>query len=572
MCRSSGGGVTSCINDDYDLSDIDTTSKFQVNNLVLPINIDEIKLQNIIEIEEGGQIQIADDKYVFIEPGNFTSDNISIEKVLINAPEVEPTKSTVELKGSIQGMSVTKGVELHYPISDLSSPFTYETHSVSDFIVDMDEVGTEFSVKIVFDIIGLTQIVDSYTIRGLELKVPKGLTLTSDEGTYDPETGILSLPDKVYHGEELSFVINVAKINIDNAGIYYDHDSHTIIFSDKVGIHAGEIVVTEDDFVTGAGFANLPAQIELYNYFDLSQLVVTSFTGKIKYTLEGLDIAPISLTDIPDVLSQEQTDITLVNPQIYLTLNNPLAQYNLYAQTGVTITAIRENETPTIHTLDDDYFTIAGDAANPMNVFCLSPTMPDAYYGGYSDATFVPYSSLATVLSGNGLPETLNVTLDDPNVPEQSVENLLLGTDLGLIHGHYTLYAPLELGVNSQIVYRSTEDGWNDEDVDAITIKDMEVAATVTNQLPLDIMLTGYPIDVNGNKINNVEIEGAQVAAGAANQPLSIKITGEVTHLDGITFEAVALQGDNQVVLKPSEYIQLNDIRVRVSGNYIKEL
>lgn len=568
--------MTSCTDDDYDLSDIDTTAKLQVNDLVLPVNIDEIKLQNIIEIEEDDQIQIVNDEYVFIENGDFNSDHVSIDRVEINAPAVESTKSTVELAGGIQDVaslqSSVRSTELHYPIDDLASEFTYETHTVSDFIVDMDKVGTEFSVEIIFSIYGLEGIVDSYTLRGLELKVPKGLTLTAEGGTYNPETGILSLPDAKHQGETLSYVINVSEIDINDAGIYYDHDTHTLIFKDKVGIHDGELVVTESDFVAGYDFDHLPKSIDLYNHFDLSKLIITSFTGKIKYTLEGMDIAPISLTDLPDVLSQEQTDIILKNPQIYVKLNNPLAQYHLEAHAGVTITARWEDGASTVHSLDDDYFTIAGDAANPMNTLCMSPSIPSAYYEGYEDAVHVPYSSLATVLSGNGLPSTLNVALDDPEVPEQTVSGLLLGVDLGFIHGDYTMYAPLELGADSRIVYQSTEDGWNDEDVDAITITKMEVAASVTNNLPLDIAMKGYPIDVNGNRINNVEIEGVEVASGATDQPINIRITGEVAHLDGITFEAVAIPGEDNQSLKPSEYIHLKNIKVKISGNYIKEL
>ena len=133
-------------------------------------------------------------------------------------------------------------------------------------------------------------------------------------------------------------------------------------------------------------------------------------------------------------------------------------------------------------------------------------------------------------------------------------------------------YSPLELAPQSQIVYRSTEDGWNDEDVDAITIKVLELSALITNELPLDIKITGYPVDVNGNKINNVDIEGVNVVAGAVDAPLTIRITGEITHLDGIAFEAVATQGQEAKALKPSEVIHLKNLRAKVSGNYIKEL
>ncbi len=35
-------GLTGCVDDKYDLSDIDTTTRIQVNDLVLPVNIDAV--------------------------------------------------------------------------------------------------------------------------------------------------------------------------------------------------------------------------------------------------------------------------------------------------------------------------------------------------------------------------------------------------------------------------------------------------------------------------------------------------------------------------------------------------
>lgn len=32
--------VTSCVDDKYDLSDIDTTARIQVDNLTIPVNVD----------------------------------------------------------------------------------------------------------------------------------------------------------------------------------------------------------------------------------------------------------------------------------------------------------------------------------------------------------------------------------------------------------------------------------------------------------------------------------------------------------------------------------------------------
>ena len=565
---------SSCIDDDYDLSDIDTTAEFQVKDLVLPVNIDEIKLQSIIDLPEGGQIKIVNDEYVFVQDGEYESSDVSIPQVYLDAPQVPSVVTTVDLSqsGVMPQSLFPSDFELNYPIGEQLSQFSYNTSAVSDFIVDMEKIGADFNIKIMFSIKGIDDIVDSYMLRNFKLQIVPGLDLSLEEGSYDAKTGILSLNDGKHYGSSLEFNIKISGVDINGAGIDYDHNSHSIVFDGKVGIYSGEIVIVADDLKEGVNILNIPKTIELHTDFDFSRMLITSFTGRIKYQLDGLDIAPVSLSNIPDILSQEKTDITLVNPQIYLSLNNPVAKYNLSAQAGITITANRNNGQSTEHSLDNGYVTIARTPQNDMNVFCLSPQKPQTYYEGYESALHVPYSSLATVLSGNGLPKSLTITLDDPIVPEQDVKDFALGQSLGIIKGSYMFYSPLELAPQSQIVYRSTEDGWNDEDVDVITIKVLELSALITNELPLDIKITGYPVDVNGNKINNVDIEGVNVVAGAVDAPLTIRITGEITHLDGIAFEAVATQGQEAKALKPSEVIHLKNLRAKVSGNYIKEL
>lgn len=572
--------LSGCIDDDYDLSDIDGTVELQVKDLTIPMNIDAIKLENIIDIDGNGQIKEIDGEYAFIEEGDFNSGNISIPTVEIAAPVIEST--TTELKLNVpegyESLSTDINLpvqitELHYALETSVSPFTYETHSVSDYIISMDKIGTELRVEMIFDLVGL-DIVKSFSLRNFKLQLPKGLnlTLTTEKGSYDPETGELTIEDGPHTGHSLNFVMNVSEIDIVKAGMEYDHDSHTIIFSDNIGIHSGEIVITDDD-VEGTITEMLlsgtfPKTINLKSDYVLSDILVKTFTGDIKYSLDAMDIAPIVINNIPDILSQDETDIVLANPQIYVSLNNPLSDYKLYAQSGLEIYSQWSNLSKTA-TLDNGVFTIAGI---PMNVFCMSPTKPDKYYVGYESAEHVPFSELTDVLSGDGLPSSLKVKLENPNVPVQHVENFQLGKDFGAVQGKYTFYTPLELGADSKIVYASTEDGWNDEEVDAITIKVMEITASVTNNLPLDIEITGYPIDVEGNRINNAKFEGVSVKANAVDQPLNIRITEEIKHLDGIYFEAVAVPNGAENVLKPTEYILLKDLKVKVSGNYIDEL
>ena len=183
----------------------------------------------------------------------------------------------------------------------------------------------------------------------------------------------------------------------------------------------------------------------------------------------------------------------------------------------------------------------------------------------------MPYTSLSNILSGNGLPTQIDISITDPQIPQHRVSDFRLGS-YAPIEGNYTLYAPLALGEGSQIVYTDTEDGWNDEDIDKVTVTELSVTASVSTNLPFNVTLTGYPVDINGNQINDVEIDGADIKANASGQEVKIHITGTVTHLDGIRFEARATAPKNSQALSPSQEISLKNIRATVSGYYEKEL
>ena len=97
------------------------------------------------------------------------------------------------------------------------------------------------------------------------------------------------------------------------------------------------------------------------------------------------------------------------------------------------------------------------------------------------------------------------------------------------------------------------------------------VTAKVSSDCPVSATFSAYPIDVNGNRIEGVTVEVAEIGANAQSAPISIVIDGEVKHLDGITFEAVTEAHDGGT-LSPKMSIKMDDIKVKVSGNYIKKL
>ena len=86
---------------------------------------------------------------------------------------------------------------------------------------------------------------------------------------------------------------------------------------------------------------SLPSNVTLRSDYTLSDVDVASFTGKVKYTIDNSSLSDVDLSDLPDVLAQESTDIIFTNPAIYLNVTSPIQNYGLFARTGLEVTACR---------------------------------------------------------------------------------------------------------------------------------------------------------------------------------------------------------------------------------------
>lgn len=94
---AAGMALSGCTDNDYDLSDIDTTVKVQVNDLVVPVNLSEIVLSDVIKIDnnEGDIIREIDGEYVILKNGDFHSDDIKVEETVVNSDATKPIVTTV---------------------------------------------------------------------------------------------------------------------------------------------------------------------------------------------------------------------------------------------------------------------------------------------------------------------------------------------------------------------------------------------------------------------------------------------------------------------------------------------
>ena len=562
----------SCINSDYDLSDIDTTVGITVNDLVIPINLDQIALSDVLDLKDDSQIKEVNGIYAVVKDGTFSSDEIEIPSFSAPAPYVEPISSVLYIDtenmakaGLKAGNKVAK-----YPITDANTSFVYHSDDISKYILDAQTFDLNSSLNVDIIVNGLDGITNSFEIENFSIQLPAGMKAVSDKGVYDAETGLLNFGNVTGQNNRYSFSVDFSRMNLDKSGAVLKDGKFD--FSGEIFVKTGEIAIY-DNFVSGKTVSDLPEEVVFKGNADMSDMAISGFDGVVYYDIEGIDVEPISMTDIPDILNQTGTDIILDNPQIYVSMNNPVADKGLSASVGFALTPVREGETSQTLTLDGDSLVIGHN--KPLNehyAFCMSPYKPDTYYTGFEDAEFCEFSTLGKVLSGTKLPESINIDVVNPNVWAQEVYGFELGQKLDRVNGTYSFYAPLALTENSVIAYKDTIDGWNDKDVDSIEISEAIINAVVTTDVPLALDIKAEPIDKYGNVIENVEVEGASVGIKAQGQPIEISIKGIIRHLDGIILTARAQSGVSDESLAPGHNITLTDIKAKVSGIYRTEL
>ena len=458
-----------------------------------------------------------------------------------------------------------------YPITDANTSFVYHSDDISKYILDAQTFDLNSSLNVDIIVNGLDGITNSFEIENFSIQLPAGMKAVSDKGVYDAETGLLNFGNVTGQNNRYSFSVDFSRMNLGKSGAVLKNGKFD--FSGEIFVKTGEIAIYEDNFVSGKTVSDLPEEVVFKGNADMSDMAISGFDGVVYYDIEGIDVEPISMTDIPDILNQTGTDIILDNPQIYVSMNNPVADKGLSASVGFALTPVREGETSQTLTLDGDSLVIGHN--KPLNehyAFCMSPYKPDTYYTGFENAEFYEFSTLGEILSGTKLPESINIDVVNPNVWAQEVSGFELGKKLDRVNGSYSFYAPLALTENSVIAYKDTIDGWNDKDVDSIEISEAIINAVVTTDVPLALDIKAEPIDKYGNVIENVEVEGASVGIKAQGQPIEISIKGIIRHLDGIILTARAQSGVSDESLAPGHNITLTDIKAKVSGIYRTEL
>lgn len=574
-----GFTATSCIDENYDLSDIDMTLGIQ-GDISLPFcSTGDVILRNIMNLEEDGVVQFIDDPaggdriYTVRQSGKTVIPPIRIDDIRFESPtitsfstviglefdrKVTPRPQRISVVVTEDGEKKTYGVDIKdyayiYPVGEKDDAyFSFDdvrATGISNDLVALEEVKLKENTIVaeIKDIdFGQADFFHYVHMDDAILTFPKDMHLTgvnmiyngkSHPVPFDKTNGIITL----FKGKgEAIDTSRPIKVEISFDGVTIGND-----FSFATGADGGEL-----SFDGG------------FRLFTSLRVESTEVDEKmLQATVDRMDPAVLLAMLDPQTLriKLDLFDAGLIPEEV--SVNGDGDFDNDLVVASVTGTVRRDVDDPDPIMLDElpdflDDPEVVLDLSNPAiflnvrnslpgtattalkltgtqtrqteefeivegeNRFELSDHYSTLRPEGYDDAAWIRVEDLGGLV--RQLPEKIDVevmpvTLRTDNMPVPSSFDVSL---------EYEIFAPLSCGPDFKLVYQDTERGWASdlEDLDNVDAGYIEVHALADNDLPASLTLEVIPVDEYGHAVEALEPICLSLPASVSDSPLEMKV------------------------------------------------
>lgn len=511
----------SCVDNNYDLSDIDTTSAIKIDHLTIPVRVNAINLDQILETDdEDALIQQYTDSngklyYAIRQTGSFNADPVMID-------EVERTEN-------FDVTAITLPAD-NPNVVDAVTPFSYPINDVDEALISLSyfELNPQHYMEI-----SLSVNPASASLTDVQLQIPD--TYVASYNNVEYSNGII--PVNIVNGA-LEYPVYVKTMSF-NPPLSPD-DQHTLTIEGEIGLKSATLSADSDVSLT----------------FTLSPYTVNAASGTINYEIELPFIQSVELDNLPDFLTDGETTLILQNPQIYLDF---ASMYGAYYNTSLNI--IPEGTGTENISISDLRF---------QKGILIAPDLNDLGISYSAENTVLKIDQqLQNILKGNGLPTSIDIEMDQSKTYlDGEVQMLPLGTPDGItVSGDYVFFAPLAFADGTQILYRSTSTDFFGDDVDDVNVSYFSVQADVTSEIPAEVTLRLYPLDKDGKRISDGNIYASGIVVPGSSH-VNLEINETFTGLDGVEYEVISSDTDG-LVLSPEQKIFLENIKATLSGEYV---
>ena len=570
---SAAVSVTSCLNEDYDLTkDIDTNISID-GDISAPLgNSEFILIDDFLNLgNDAADVLKADasgNYYVSVTGRGASSDvelpflSFSDELVTDGGYIAKIKKSELPLpsSGTVPAEQYTK----HFNVS--STPMTvnedvpHEIRAVKDA-----EVSGVVNIS-------LTVTTGKATLSDLIIDFPEYLEFADvkDAGlNFNPDGNLLTIKSPQISTMAKNYYLNVVGIDFDKipSGQGFLPSQHKIVLNDEIKLSAFDVNAVLSDL--GTTVEAVPNEIVADIGISISSLIVKTALVKVDPDIV-IDPFISNVGEFPDFLRGDDVVLDLYNPVLKLNIDNrtPLT-LNLNAD----IMSYKGADHRTAHVGNANGGEAIALTPSGMNRLYVSKT-GEGVPAGFASVVVPDFSSLISIV-----PDRIGVENIDVEAADEFV-TLTSGGRYNVVYD-FELAAALAFGKDVKIVYSTDFTGWNEtfnpnDESFALEIRDADVKFDFVNMIPMTISLDAAAIDVDGNVIPGIKVTlNGDIPAGSVEKPstsaLTLNLEGsaeQMRKLDGLRLNLTGSDPGTMsgVCLNKNQGVQFKNMKIRLQA------
>ena len=534
-----------------------------------------IPLSDILELEENGSVKIAaNGDYLFQLTGtDATTASPQISPIHLTSRSYNHT-ITLPTSSAAKGTRAA-GTHLSF-VSPKQQMFIYNGTDAAVKSLKSAEVNGEIVLNVNLTLGGLSSAITkldkvTLTLPGYLQILPQ---VTGNGNGVSKVNGSKITVKDVSTSDDLRLTIKAKKLDFAN-----QNDYGKVVFGNNGSITMdGYFDLGIEAYVTGVPTSALSIGANV----TVNDIYLKSATGIFDPEINISSLGDVSVTGVPDFLSEDGVRADLDNPQIILSIKN-----DMDAAAKVSAKVISTKNGQNLATVQLPEMHIYKTTVTPVTKICICRHKTAELTAQYGAANVYEVSNLATLINQH-IPDHVQITDVEAKADLSQEMTIEFGRNYNVVPS-YEIYAPLAFAEDAVIEYADDFDGWND-DLDDLELSEgtyVRLTADAQNLVPATLIVEATPLGLEGTDISNlieVNVKKGTVKASAdgvtaVNSPLEIelreKVKGGLQKLDGLSYKVKGKASHDGTTVtginlnSEKHTLKLENIKVKLVGKVI---
>lgn len=533
-----------------------------------------IPLSDILELEEGGSVKIAaNGDYLFQLTGSDASSASPMISPIVLRGNSYSKPLTLNANSAAKGTRAA-GTHLSF-VSPKQQMFVYNGTDAAVKSLKSAEVAGEIELKIILTLGGLSSAINKINKATLTLPGYLEISQVTGNGNGVPMVyGSKITMENVSTSRNLQLTIKAKKLDFEK-----QDDYGKVVIGDNGSIKMDGYF----DLGIEANITGVPtSELSIGANVTVNDITLKSATGIFDPEINISSLGDVSVTGVPDFLSEDGVRADLDNPQIILSIKN-----DMDAAAKVSAKVISTKNGQNLATVQLPEMHIYKTTVTPVTKICICRHKTAELTDQYGAANVYEVSNLATLINQH-IPDHVQITDVEAKADLSQEMTIEFGRNYNVVPS-YEIYAPLAFAEDAVIEYADDFDGWND-DLDDLELSEgtyVRLTADAQNLVPATLIVEATPLGLEGTDISNlieVNVKKGTVKASAdgvkaATSPLEIelreKVKGGLQKLDGLSYKVKGKASHDGTTVtginlnSEKHTLKLENIKVKLVGKVI---